>query len=915
MEDSQQPALDDGRRQELSQAIEDLLAALGEIGDQAREKLGLSRISSAGKVLAGGTNAMVDGSRAEHRLERLEASVRAQLQRLSDEPFVARVTVELDGDANKTETVYVTRASAAGVSLGRGKLATYTAALGRLAELEPGEDLSIPLASGVYNARVITRARLRPAVREDQWDGLEDRIEFSSWSVALESLLIALAHLQPAGEGLDLLALLRRRAAEQSLVRKTLRRRVIDRIALRDQPVLNRQQGDVFRMPLNQQLLLLGPPGTGKTTTLSRRVAQKLNREALTEDEMEVLSRAGLADSFFASDSWAMFAPTELLSLYLRTAFNREGVAAVEGLNLRTWDKERLQLARNVLGVLRSAETGLFLIDDTSHAITDQSSARLSALADEFASYVEDAVLTQTASAIDELEGDQKASVVDAAQRLQRAVGYRGRLQLREVLRLSDAAPELLQPELRRLDEEVRAEVDRIAARLLQKHEGVIQELARELPKLAQGVGSASAGDPDEEEEAAADGDESEEDDAYPQDRDAEVRALQVLLAAIRAAARSTAADQRLGGRAGRVLDFLGLRQPPREELLALGRMLKTRRLLQNVRNAPRRFVMGVPRLYGAFRRKAIAEKRVYGDAAAGLARQRRITPPETDVVILTMLRNARAVLDSVVEPPVWIEPLRARYLHQVVVDEATDFSAVQLACMLELAQPKLRSWFACGDMLQRVTESGIQDVSELAWVAAGGPQIGVHEVRIAYRQARRLRALASGLSGSPEPPSPADAEDADVWPLLAEGLDGWRQVGEWLAGRIIEVERAVGRLPSIAVFVDGEASVTALADAARPFLEQHSVPIVACRDGRDVGDAQEVRVFDVRHIKGLEFEAVFFVGIDELARSMPQVFDRYLYVGITRAATYLGVTCQRELPEELRRLRQFFGDAATTPW
>jgi len=61
---------------------------------------------------------------------------------------------------------------------------------------------------------------------------------------------------------------------------------------------------------------------------------------------------------------------------------------------------------------------------------------------------------------------------------------------------------------------------------------------------------------------------------------------------------------------------------------------------------------------------------------------------------------------------------------------------------------------------------------------------------------------------------------------------------------------------------------------------------------GQTVGQDNDVRVFDVQHIKGLEFEAVFFVDVDELAERLPTLFDRYLYVGATRAATYLGLTC-----------------------
>tara|TARA_R110002050_G_scaffold176331_4_gene309246 strand:+ start:409 stop:618 length:210 start_codon:yes stop_codon:yes gene_type:complete len=65
--------------------------------------------------------------------------------------------------------------------------------------------------------------------------------------------------------------------------------------------------------------------------------------------------------------------------------------------------------------------------------------------------------------------------------------------------------------------------------------------------------------------------------------------------------------------------------------------------------------------------------------------------------------------------------------------------------------------------------------------------------------------------------------------------------------------------------------------------------------------------VFDIQHIKGLEFEAVFFIAIDKLADNLPHLFDKYLYVGATRAATYLGLTCESEMPARLLALKSQF--------
>src|SRR5205807_5515949 len=120
-----------------------------------------------------------------------------------------------------------------------------------------------------------------------------------------------------------------------------------------------------------------------------------------------------------------------------------------------------------------------------------------------------------------------------------------------------------------------------------------------------------------------------------------------------------------------------------------------------------------------------------------------------------------------------WLENIKSRYLMQVFVDESTDLSAAQLACTIELANPKLRSWFACGDLRQRITANGIRDRSEIEWLdRAAGIHIDIREIDIGYRQSQRLRALADALAaldGDREvtTKAPKGSEEADVWPLL----------------------------------------------------------------------------------------------------------------------------------------------------
>jgi transposase len=81
---------------------------------------------------------------------------------------------------------------------------------------------------------------------------------------------------------------------------------------------LDQYQDEIFRLPLRKQLFILGPAGTGKTTTLIRRLGQKLDTAYLEPEERDLIQAISASGGSSHRDSWLMFTPTELLKQYLK---------------------------------------------------------------------------------------------------------------------------------------------------------------------------------------------------------------------------------------------------------------------------------------------------------------------------------------------------------------------------------------------------------------------------------------------------------------------------------------------------------------------------------------------------------------------------------------------------------------------
>jgi hypothetical protein len=848
---------------------------------------------------------------AFQNLTGIAEDTRRNLEAVIAQPAIARV--EVLNDDGEREVIFITPAGAPRGRWGEIRVASYRSPVGRLAAMPVGQDLEVRVprtGSALGETKtydLVGRARLHPMRQPEGWDSRDTVVEqLASRPFTVVSLRKLLrAPVEDEGAALAFLENLLQQGAQAQNVFEGLRRSVIERMGLRARPLLDQYQDEIFRLPLDTRIAILGPPGSGKTTTLIKRLGMKLDLQAL-DDELAVVDRTRAGRRHHAT-SWLMFSPTELLRQYVKEAFNREGVPAPDN-QIQVWDAYRRETARNRLGILRSATSSGAVLKDGLQNL------QASTISDQIHWY-EDFNASQKQAFWAELQ-EHAARLVGSGDRRIAALGARLARTVEAGLARDGAAPfvdfRASSREVGDRASELQGDVERrlrsAFAHELQKDADLLHKLVAFLATLGE-TGDASD-DPDE-----VDGDEDDEDQA-PVGRAAIDESFEAYLRAMRAQARALASGRRLGARTrhAQIVRWLGDHAPDEAELRALGTSVLLAASLRRLANPMRAYLNGVARRYRRFRRVRQSEGLWYEKSQPG---PMDLGPLEVDLIILAMLRAGRMLLEDtriagvIDEASITsLQAVRDLFRTQVVVDEATDFSPIQLGCMAALCDPAADSFVACGDFNQRITSWGARTEADLTWVF---PDIDIRTIKVTYRHSSQLNALAHEIArlGGEDHQAAALPEHVDnqgVDPVFGLGLAGDDLV-KWLRDRIIEIERLTRTLPSIAVLVNQEAEVQPLADALEEALSHANIPCSACPGGLVRGNDNEVRVFDVQHIKGLEFEAVFFAGVDELADARPDLFDKFLYVGATRAAMYLGLTTTCEIaPERLAPLLPLFG-------
>ena len=672
--------------------------------------------------------------------------------------------------------------------------------------------------------------------------------------------------------------------------------------------VVNKLQDKIFREPIDSRFVLLGAPGTGKTTTMIYRLRSWMgsNWEQGENADPETVQLIEQAFKRGMQKNWVLFVPTALLKEYVRNAMDAQGIGQHLRDQIQTWDEYSYQLGFSKLGFYnRSSQAKGFVRKDIS-CLSIKAQNNAIPWYEAFENYRDKEILQKISAFTDTLCESEEESVLALGERLKKIINGQGTTALSVIGSLLALKNEL--ETISNLNREFgRAEIIKLAYQCDKK--------IKDLKSLWENLLAKEKAKKVESEDDIDDGTDDLEDLTQAQ------KPGEILKNTLRSYVISVA--RKKVPEKGQLADRYALLKaglPNEIKAQQIGKKLLEGQAAGQLARAFFLWSDRIVKSYKSFRRQDLqAEHPVWYDKETYVPNG--LCSAELDLLILSHLKAYRMAESNRLVYRLYQDKIDD-FLNQhckmmVFVDELTDFSPIQLACMYQLAHPALRSFMACGDINQRLTSDGIRTLDEIKWAVPVNSN-DIIALGTVYRQTKVLHALGQHLlalnSNAIEDTSVANEEikDEGVKPVLHENCETQEQEAEWIAERIDEIFNLCnGELPTIAVFVPEKNDVSRFADllAGTEKIQNNSLRIEACPEGNAIAADIKVGVYSVDKIKGLEFEAVFFTNIDDVIEKHGDKYAQYLYVGATRAIQFFGLTCRKSLPNKLSLIQSCFID------
>lgn len=256
------------------------------------------------------------------------------------------------------------------------------------------------------------------------------------------------------------------------------------------------------------------------------------------------------------------------------------------------------------------------------------------------------------------------------------------------------------------------------------------------------------------------------------------------------------------------------------------------------------------------------------------------------------------------------IESFKDQQRFVIGIDEASDFSLLEIACMHSFSNPFYNCSTLSGDLMQRMTKEGLSNWLEFINYVGDGE---ICSLQTSYRQSPTLLELAKLFYEKVT--NRKATYNSYASPSIYEPKPEIKKFNNteskiiWIAQKIQMIYRTYGnKIPSIAILSPNNENVLYFANELKncDMLADFGIDVQGVTEEGSLMQKGKVGIFNIKNIKGLEFEAIFFIDIDQVEDSNTELLQKYIYVGLSRAAYYLFLTYKNVIPVGLEFLAQY---------
>lgn len=671
-------------------------------------------------------------------------------------------------------------------------------------------------------------------------------------------------------------------------------------------------------------VIIKGGPGTGKTTTMIHRLAYLTDTYAIDEDErnrlnkykITPLQRRQLREAIKAQRDWMFFSPSQMLKEYLADAMKKEGL---ENTTQKVWnwkDYCRMILQDYYHLLEKNGDNAPFKVCYLKETLFYQNSdiinvftnfyieqlrgirAQLPLLNTEGKVYAWTSIAQSIQKRFEDADTYDLAHFVSLFNTLENVYGNDCKSIL---LKRNNALKELADSICAMLDENKDAKADVEA----------ILELASD--ELLEGDLEDEDAEGEEENESLA-GKIQKWLNPLWENKTKENGLSREIQKWLKSYCYSRVSDDKeMSGEQQLITDTLlpVIGNKLDDEILRIGEMMVFEQFAQYTRGVRSIMLNGLPTRYKKFR--AHLNKTKFEGCNLNLLRDimqnrqgRELHYQEQSLLlgfINTLVKQIKASTNAKIKHD-YIDAYEEVARPIIGIDEATDFSICEIYAMQSLLTREFNSLTLCGDRMQRMTSCGIKSWNELDGVVVNPTPV---EMKTSYRQSKKLLEVARQLCMDTLEETPnyrAFMKSNKVpAPLIYVDKSELSKI-DWISKRISEVYRAYGdQLPSIAIFVTDKGYIPRFINNLQDtdFFKEKGIKIL---DGTSANNISEnhICVYPIDVVKGMEFDVVFFHNLDKSDADL-ELKKRYIYVGVSRAAFFLGVT----MHEEIREISRYF--------